>query len=173
VPHRPDGIFIAHPDGKVNNFFSVLSKKLFPLRRKEGMKRSGPLDGEGSKRRKAMSMSTVWVANQPMPGANGFYDICLAEDFGQIEVLSRGKLSGTEGAQALTKIRRTMEREAQDGDYILCIGDITALLTAAMVMVERFGECRLLRWSRIERAYMMHRIVWGQSEIALNEGEAA
>lgn len=81
------------------------------------------------------------------------FDFGPADQFGEVEILAPN------GKQILTPdIFRTQLNQRLDGfdperDYIIAAGDYTVLFFVGMIVGQRFGSARILRWVPSAKAY--------------------
>lgn len=99
----------------------------------------------------------VIVVQQPMKREGEFerpaFDFGPADKFGKVEILAPN------GRHILTPdiFRKQLEDKLQgfdpDRDYIIAAGDYTVLFFVGMIIGEKFGSCRILRWVPSAKAY--------------------
>jgi hypothetical protein len=81
------------------------------------------------------------------------FDFGPADQFGEVEILAPN------GKQILTPdIFRAQLNQRLDGfdperDYIIAAGDYTVLFFVGMIVGQRFGSARILRWVPSAKAY--------------------
>jgi hypothetical protein len=101
---------------------------------------------------------TVYVPQEPTRYVNGeqepIFDLTPASEYGDINVLLASGQVMLNTAPMIQKLRVEM-RDYNDEDYILAIGDPSAL--AAVVAVAAMynnGKFKLLKWDRKMRKYL-------------------
>jgi hypothetical protein len=105
----------------------------------------------------ARARSRVIVVQQPMKRMGDHerpaFDFGPADKFGEVEILAQN------GKQILTpEVFKVQLNAALDGfdperDYIIAAGDYTVLFFVGMIVGQRFGSARILRWVPSAKAY--------------------
>lgn len=105
-------------------------------------------------------MAVVWIVQEPAQRRNKttglmlpVIDVTPAKDFGLLKyLLGWSEAKGLTGQEMSSIIADRLE-EYQDGDWILMIGNPTAMAVAAMIASYKGNTLRLLLWDRVEKKY--------------------
>lgn len=115
-------------------------------------------------------MTKVFIVNEPLrrDDATGEYVRFLpmesAADFGRVIKLTPDGNPGSNAREWMNKIRAGLEKDWEDGDFIVLVGDQAMLAYAASVVGEYIAErdanglsmptLRFLKWERRKGAYV-------------------
>lgn len=105
-----------------------------------------------------MVMSTVYIVEPPHPSK--FIDLTPAEDFGKVEVLFDRRDQSLSPAPMVFHLRRQLKNFSDD-DYIICLGDPSAVAIAFAVacdMNPAGDRAKLLKWDRKSKRYVEVRV---------------
>jgi len=92
-------------------------------------------------------MPRIWVINYRGQDLNG------VEKFGDVKILSVGILDIFHPQATFWVLRKTLDAEAQRGDYLLPLGPHIITTLCGAYFLERFGECHFLLWNAKTREY--------------------
>lgn len=108
-------------------------------------------------RQSTRARSRVLVVQQPMKRVGDVeipaFDFSAADSFGEVEILAPN------GKHILTPdvFRASLYEKLKDfkpeRDYIIAAGDYTVLFFVGMIVGQRFGSVRVLRWVPSARSY--------------------
>lgn len=103
--------------------------------------------------------SVVYVVQEPRrPDGRALVDISPAVEYGRIEVLLPSGDIVLSPAPVVAALRNGL-RNYGDDDYLLALGDPSAIAIAAAVAAEHnAGRFRLLKWDRRMRRYIETRV---------------
>lgn len=103
-------------------------------------------------------MSTVWVPQEPTRLDQEFnvrvpiMDLTPASEYGDIEVL----LPSGRSTMDLANIRRALKEKTASStadDYLVAVGDPALIALCAIVLVNKNGKVKMLKWDKNNRRY--------------------
>lgn len=104
-------------------------------------------------------MATVFVTQD-----SGNINLTPALKFGNIEILADRDIPLFRNPKsAVIKIVKNLETYNPDEDYILMAGDPLNIAATISHVMDKFGECRCLKWDRQNRQYLpiiLPRVGW-------------
>ena len=105
-------------------------------------------------------MSRVFIIQEPLKFDEASKQMIPVMDFRKVQrygepvvCLQSGRVSLTPGP-TVDALREAL-RDITDDDYIVSVGDPSAIFIAAMIVGEyNNGRCKLLKWDKVNRSYI-------------------
>lgn len=106
-----------------------------------------------------MTQSIVYVPQQPTRRVNGelvdSVNLAPAAKFGQIKILLPNGATMFEAAPLKSRMENIL-KDFTDNDYILAVGDPTAMVWAGIIAAKHNrGNVKILKWDRDNRVYIV------------------
>lgn len=102
-------------------------------------------------------MGKVYVIQKPMKRDGSrvkpAFDFSAAEKYGEIEVLAPNGRNVIATPELRDSIFERLKRFDPAEDYIIPVGDYALIFMIGLVLGERFGKVRILRWVPGAEAY--------------------
>ena len=101
-------------------------------------------------------MKTVFIPNVPTrydaatEGRVPSIDLNPATQFGSLVTMTK---TDAPADQQVRDIKAEIDIRFQEGDYILCVGDVVLTAVAIAYVSKLFGAATVLRWNRRAKSY--------------------
>lgn len=97
-------------------------------------------------------VKNVWIVNKRN------HDYHDAEKYGQIRALTSGKVNIFKVEQLAKEIKETLDKYANEDDYIVLAGYILANIIAVHYFLIKFGKANILIWDANHNKYVKSKI---------------